>query len=326
MRIGEDTSFVSIVVPVYNGESTIKNCLDSIIRLKYHPQKIEVILVDDGSTDRTVDLVKEYPIKLIRKEHGGYPSAMNAGIKVARGEMIVIVDSDIYVSEDWLIKIVDEFRDPNVGIVSGYVATAPTSSFWAKVVGFAAEDCYDTIESKYLDFITSTCTAYRRQLFAEVGLFNEALRRGSDEDLAQRALEAGWKIVLQKDAVCYHEWVPSFRRYFKNQVSNMVYQIKNFLWHPELLRGKEQHPMSLYVPLVLMLLLVLTPLWILVNMVWVSPLSVLGLVLYHIPQAVRIIRKHRDWSMLLFPIVFNVRYVAWIIGIAIGLVREATSR
>jgi len=220
---------------------------------------------------------------------------------------------------DWLNLIVDEFADPEVGIVSGYIATKSTAGFWARVVGFESEDRYDRMKSGYVDFITSASTAYRREVFEQVGFFNEALRRGSDEDLAQRALGAGWKIVLQKDAVCYHEWVPSLGKYFRNQVLNMVYQIKNFLWNPELLRGKEQHPVSLYIPLVLAFLIVFTPLWFVLGVAWLALLAFLCLVLYHLPPAARIIQKHRDWSMLLFPVAFNLRYFAWLIGLAIGL-------
>jgi len=318
--------FVSLVVPVYNGELTIADVLRGISGLNYPEDKVEVIVVDDGSSDGTVQIVKEYPVALIQKEHGGYPSTMNAGARVAKGEIVVIVDADIYLAQDWLNTIVAEFKDSKVGIVSGYIATKPTAGFWARIVGFESEDRYDRMKSGYVDFITSASTAYRRDVFEQVGFFNEALRRGSDEDLAQRVLRAGWKIVLQKDAVCYHEWVPSLGKYFRNQVLNMVYQIKNFLWSPELMRGKEQHPVSLYVPLILAFLIVLTPLWVVLGVAWLALLAFLCLVLYHVPPAARIIQKHRDWSMLLFPVAFNVRYFAWLIGLAIGLVNGVMRR
>ena len=325
-EMGRRVPFVSVVVPVYNGESTIADVLRCISELNYPEDKVEVIVVDDGSSDGTVPIVKEYPVALIQKGHGGYPSTMNAGARVATGEIVVIVDADIYLEQDWLTLIVAEFNDPEVGIVSGYIATKPTAGFWARVVGFESEDRYDRMRSGYVDFITSASTAYRREVFEQVGFFNEKLRRGSDEDLAQRALRASWKIVLQKDAVCYHEWVPSLGKYFKNQVLNMVYQIKNFFWSPELMRGKEQHPVSLYIPLILAFLIVLTPLWVVLGVAWLALLAFLCLVLYHVPPAARIIQKHGDWSMLLFPVAFNVRYFAWLIGLAIGLVNGVMRR
>lgn len=319
--------FISVVVPVYNGESTIKSCLESIMALNYPREKLEVIVVNDGSTDGTLNLVKAYSVKIIEKDHTGYPSTINAGIKVSRGGLIVNIDADTYVAPDWLIKIVEEFKDPKVGIAGGYIATAPTSSFWAKLAGFEKEDLYDKIKSKYINFITTACTAYRKRLLIEIGLFNESLKRGSDEELAHRAIKDGWNIVLRKDAQCYHKWGSSPKEYFRKHVLNMMYEVDSVLQHPELLRGKDiAHPSSLYFPLVLTFLLFLTPLWLLVNSAWVSFLSLLGLILYHVPQAIRIVRKHKDFTMTFFAVAIIVRYVAWIVGIWIGLIRKVTCR
>lgn len=317
--------FVSVIVPVYNGESTIERCLDSIMAIKYPQEKLEVIVVDDDSTDKTRELTKNYSIQLVRKEHGGYPSTMNTGIRVAKGDIILNIDSDTYISEDWLLKTITEFQETKVGIVGGYVATAPTSNFWAKMAGFESEDRSDRINSKYVDFVTSSCTLYRKELLTDVGLFDETLRRGSDEDLAQRALKVGWKIVFRKDAMCYHVWDP-LKQYFKKQVLNTLYEVKNFRRHPELLSGKEEHSSSLYIPLVLTFLLVLTPLWIITNVLWVSVLSFFGIILFHAPQTVRIIRKHGDWSMIFLSIAMIVRYFAWLIGLGIGLMTEIIRR
>lgn len=320
----EDTlPFISTVVPVYNGESTIQRCLDSIMMMEYPRKKIEVIVVDDGSTDKTIEIVNDYSVKLVRSEHKGYPSAMNTGIRVSGGEVVVNVDSDTYVSADWLTKIVKEFKDPNVGIASGYIATALNSSFWAKMRGYESGDRYDEMPSKYVDFVTSTCTAYRRRLLTEVGLFDEELLWNCDEDLAHRAAKAGWKIVLQKNAVCYHEWEPSFKGYFKKQIVNGKFFVKNLLKYPELFRGKKMHPLSLYIPMILTLLTMLIPLLFLVNYAWLSGLSFLGLILYHLPKTVRILRKHHDWTMVFFPIAVNTRYVAWLIGLTSGILGEA---
>lgn len=315
----DEVPFVSVVVTVYNSEAVIDECLSCLMAMNYSRDKLEVIVVDDGSTDCTVQKVKAYPAKLILKEHGGYPSSMNAGIKEAKGDVVLIVDSDTYVEKDYLIKILEEFKERKVGIISGYVATKPNAKFWARIIGFESEDRYDQMKSKYVDFITSTCTAYGREMFNQVGLFNEELKRGSDEDIAQRASKAGWKIVLRKDAVCYHDWASSVKRYFKKQMANGIYEINNFLRHSELLRGREQHPPSLYIPMLLTSMVFLTPVWFLLGVIWISLLAFLGLVLYHTPQTVRIIRKQKDWSMLLFPVAFNVRYFAWLIGLVIGL-------
>ena len=315
--------YVSIVVPVYNSAHTIDRCLSSIMALQYPSEKLEVIVVDDGSSDETMDIVRRHPTVItVQKGHGGYPSAMNAGIKMAQGNIIVIVDSDIYLTKDWLAKVLSEFNDSDVGIVSGFISTASTKSFWARLAGYDVEDRLDKLKTKYVDHIGSTCTAYRKELFKSVGFFDEKLKRNSDEDLAHSAFKDGWKLVLRKDAVCFHEWRASLRSYFKQQLGQGKYAVNIIRKAPELLFGKKVQSPSLYIPVIFTFLLLLTPVYFLVNYVWVSFFFSAILVIYHIPSAVRIITKHQDWTMLLLPIAINVRYVAWLVGLVIGIISQ----
>lgn len=314
--------FVSIVVTVYNAQRTIRRCLHSIMDLEYPEDKLEVIVVDDGSTDKSVEIVKGYPVKLIQKARGGYPSAMNTGINMARGDIVVIIDSDIYVTKDWLAKTIEEFNDRKVGIVGGFVAAAKTRHFWAKLAGFDIEDRYRRVKTKYVDHLSSTCTAYRKEMFSQIGAFDEKLKRDSDEDLAHRAFKSGWKIVLRKDALCFHEWKGSFRSYFIQQVREGKYAVAIVRKAPDLLFGKEVQPSSLYIPLTLTVLLLLTPIFFWISSLWIPLLAFIGLIVYHLPATIRIIEAHGDLSMLLFPLAINLRYIAWIVGFAVGIINE----
>lgn len=317
---------VSVVVTIYNAERTIAKCLESIMELEYSRDKLEIIVVDDGSTDNSLNIARKYCVNVIRKDHGGYPSTMNTGIKNAGGSVIVIIDSDIVVSKDWLIKALEEFSDPKVGIMGGYVATAETKSFWSRLAGYEIEDRYRKIKSKYVDYVSTTCTAYRTEVFNKVGFFDENLRRDSDEDFAHRVFKAGWKIVLRKDAICVHEWKSSFKSYFKQQLNEAKYATTIFRKSPDLLFGKQVHPPSLYIPLILTFLLFLSPLYFLLNYAWLSLVLLVCLFGFHIPSAIRIAGKHQDKSMLLLPLAINVRYVAWLYGLVIGAVTQVTRK
>lgn len=329
----DEILYVSVIVPVYNGERTIRKCLDSIMRLKYPKDKLEVIVVDDKSTDRTVHIVKQYDVKLIQKEHGGYPSTMNVGIKAAGGKIIVNVDSDTYIDEGWLNKILEEFKDSEVGIVGGHIAPAPTKSFWAKLIGYDSEYRQGQAlrESKYMDHMTTTCTAFRRELFDEIGFFNEKLRYGSDVDLTHRVLKTKWKMVVRRDAICHHDFKGSFRYYFiGHHFREGWFHIKQIRRNPGLLRGKKIHPPKLYLPLFLTLCFFLVPFMYFTDRIILFLLVIVLFVLYHIPETVSILRRHREWKMLLFPMAIFIRYIAWLIGftfsIADGIVAKIVVR
>lgn len=94
---------ISVIVPVFNTENYLKKCIDSILQQTY--QDIELIIVDDGSTDNSFFICKEYErkdrrVKVIHKENGGQGSARNVGLDVCKGEYIIFVDSDDYILPD----------------------------------------------------------------------------------------------------------------------------------------------------------------------------------------------------------------------------------
>lgn len=110
----------SIIVPIYNVEALLPRCIDSLIGQQY--QNIEIILVNDGSTDSSEAVCREYlnrdsRIKLINKENGGLSSARNAGLKLSKGEYILFVDSDDYVTSDFCSVGVDGFLNHNADVV-----------------------------------------------------------------------------------------------------------------------------------------------------------------------------------------------------------------
>jgi glycosyltransferase involved in cell wall biosynthesis len=112
---------VSIIVPVYNAEHTIIKCCDSIATQTY--ENLEIWLVDDGSTDGSFRLCKQLQMNDIRfnvihKENGGVSSARNAGIKNATGDYVTFIDSDDYISPDYIEKMVCENQDADL-IISG---------------------------------------------------------------------------------------------------------------------------------------------------------------------------------------------------------------
>lgn len=115
---------VSVIIPVYNSEKYISDCLDSILTQTY--RDIEIVVVDDGSTDETFEICKKYQniderIVALRKKNGGVSSARNMGIKKASGEYILFVDSDDMVPENFVEEMINNVDNDSVMVVCGFV-------------------------------------------------------------------------------------------------------------------------------------------------------------------------------------------------------------
>jgi len=123
---------ISIIVPVYNVESFLRRCLDSCIRQDLDLTEYEIIAVNDGSSDHSADILKEYVsnyknISIIDKTNGGLSSARNAGLKVAKGEYVWFVDSDDWIKENVLLKIYKRISESDAEVLT-YEAVTSTES------------------------------------------------------------------------------------------------------------------------------------------------------------------------------------------------------
>ena len=115
-----DKPLCSIIVPIYNVQTLLPRCIDSLVSQDY--ENIEIILVNDGSKDNCETICREYEkkdsrIKVITKPNGGLSSARNAGIDIAKGDIFLFVDSDDYVTDDFCSTVVQEFISKKADMV-----------------------------------------------------------------------------------------------------------------------------------------------------------------------------------------------------------------
>ena len=111
---------ISVIIPVYNAEKTIRRCLESIMSSEY--EEYEVVVVDDGSTDNSASILFEYAnrdrrVKIINQPNSGPSIARNKGLELAEGEIIAFVDSDDYVRNDYLDQLEKVFREQRADVV-----------------------------------------------------------------------------------------------------------------------------------------------------------------------------------------------------------------
>ncbi len=110
----------SIIVCTHNGEKRIKNCLNSLLKQSYNRKEYEIIVVDDGSTDRTSSIVSEFPVRLYKHtKNRGLAAARNTGLKHARGKVYICFDDDCLADQNWLKEILEMYKKPVAG-VGGY--------------------------------------------------------------------------------------------------------------------------------------------------------------------------------------------------------------
>ncbi|WP_284982989.1 bifunctional polysaccharide deacetylase/glycosyltransferase family 2 protein [Arthrobacter sp. efr-133-TYG-118] len=205
----EITEPVTVIVPAYNESAGIEAAVRSIVASS-HP--VEIIVVDDGSTDGTADIVEALGlpgVTVIRKENGGKPSALNAGIAAASHDLVVMVDGDTVFEPDTVHALVQPFADPRVGAISGNTKVANRGGIlgaWQHieyVVGFNLDRrLFDVAEC--MPTVPGAIGAFRSDALRRVGgVSDETL--AEDTDLTMSLCRDGWRVVYQEDARAWTE-------------------------------------------------------------------------------------------------------------------------
>lgn len=217
---------VSVVVPAYNEAAYIHESLQSLLELDYPKDKLEIIVVDDGSTDDTFKAAKAVesktaPIHVFRKENGGKGAALNFGIKKAKGEFIATMDADSYVTKDTIREILPYFDDPEVMAVSPAVKIKPGGSWLTELQ--RVEYLMILFSRKLFSFIDSVpvtpgpFSIFRTAVFDKVGLFDEH-NLVEDQEIALRIQSHNFKIRSSMTADVYTEPPDNVKDLLKQRV------------------------------------------------------------------------------------------------------------
>lgn len=204
-------SLVSIIVPVYKVEQYLEECVESIRRQSYG--NIEIILVDDGSPDKCGEMCDQYAdkderIRVIHKANGGLGDARNTGVKQARGDYILFVDSDDYINENLVEKTVSIAEDTKADIVIFDYATVEPGS--GRSDRFSADICADQVicPREHPELIKSSCSAinklYRRDFWITAGLEFPVGRYYEDLGTIPKLLAVAGRVIYKKEILYYY--------------------------------------------------------------------------------------------------------------------------
>ncbi|MBD3388660.1 MAG: glycosyltransferase [Candidatus Altiarchaeales archaeon] len=199
---------ISVVVPAHDEESVIEETVRSILDSDY-PGRVEVVVVDDGSKDRTGDIVSKMAsederLRLIETDHLGKALAVNRGVEECSGEIVAFLDADSQLAGDALSNLAAPFSDPKVGAVSGIIRVVINRNplVWFQDFEYILSSMWRYIFDKLgCTYVLPGFAAFRREALVNVGLFcTDTL--SEDFDIGLKLHKAGWRLVMSK-AVMY---------------------------------------------------------------------------------------------------------------------------
>ncbi|MBN1618218.1 glycosyltransferase [Candidatus Dojkabacteria bacterium] len=202
----------------------LSRCLKSIESIDYPREKYEIIVIDNGSTDGTEQICKDFNIKYFFQKRRTRGHARNVGINYSKGEIIAFVDADCEVERNWLKVHVRDHLDDSIGSVAGAVINPFMKS--SNGIGIAAhiEEFADFDENlpKRSTYHVACCNAsFKKNLLIKVGYFDETLHAGEDTLLSQKIADLDFSLLFDPTAIVFHYGIRpnmSFGDYLKKEI------------------------------------------------------------------------------------------------------------
>lgn len=220
-----DLPYVSVVVPAYNEHFNIANCIEALLAQDYPADQLEIIIVDNNSTDDTADIVRKYPVTLLHERDIQTPAASrNRGIRHAQGEIVAFTDADCIPEPDWLSHMVAPFSDPQVVGVAGVLIPTAGEGLISEFMAAAKPMRNEEFEGVW--YVITANLACRREALLAAGLFQPRLFTAEDIDMGFRLQINGYgRIVGAPQGVVKHPFANTweelwerFRRYGYSEI------------------------------------------------------------------------------------------------------------
>lgn len=238
---------ISVIVPTFNSQDNISNCLKALENQTLNRNFYEVIVVDDGSTDRTCEIVKTFPnVRLVESVHGGPSEARNLGAKMASGEYLLFTDSDCTPTSKWIKEITSYFTDVNIIGVKG-VYQSNQKSVVARFVQLEYQYKYQRMaRDEFIDFIDTSSAAYRRDVFLKNGGFDTSFTRASveDQELSFRLNQKGYHMVFAPGAAVFHQHDQDILDYWRRKYGIGYWKAYMLRWLPQKTFSDSHTPIS----------------------------------------------------------------------------------
>lgn len=263
--------YVSLIMSLRNEEKFLPRALAAIEEQDYPKDRYELVAIDGGSTDHSVEILKSYRLTISRTtiatgENLSIPAAINLGIRKAHGDIIIKLDAHGYASGNFIRGIVDRLcQQTNLGVVGGRIVQlgdtrVAQANGWARTSTFGPGKGPYTAGQKEGDVASVQCGGYRREVLDKVGMLDEEIGLGEDEELNWRVVKGGYRILFTPEIQFFY--------YARPTLGALFYQ---YLWygdgrtlvlrkHPDFFRIKHLVPTLLVITLLLSFCLALVSL------------------------------------------------------------------
>jgi len=201
-----DRHKVSVVLLTKNSLATVRRSLDSVFQQTRKPN--EVVVVDGGSTDGTLEVMRQYPVKLVLEPGLGFGHARNLGVETAEGDLVFFIDSDCYADPRWIEKILPHFNDPEIAGVTGQTCLWNTGDDVARFLACVGGRLNMPTQHAYVKIAPTMNLALRRNVVLEDGGFDETLVRCEDTELTYKVTRR-YKILYEPEAVVWFRGSPT---------------------------------------------------------------------------------------------------------------------
>ena len=211
--------FVTVVVPVRDGERTIGPCLEALDRQDHPADRREILAVDNGSTDRTPELIRSHGATCLSEPRPGVSNARNRGIEAARGEIVALLDADCIAEPSWLSQLVEPFADPEVGCVAGELRHGPAETPAQRQSARMLGNWQRFATSSDPPYVVTANAAFRRSVFDQIGLFDPRMTRAQDVELSLRFNRLSpLRVEYRPQAIAHHNHPATQRGFFRQQL------------------------------------------------------------------------------------------------------------
>ena len=307
---------ISIIIPCYNSGETIDKCLESIAKQKYDDYEV-ITIVDKKSSDNTLQICRAWKksfknkLKIVEVEHCGVARKRNYASKIAKGDVLLFLDSDAELEDENYLKLLAYlFTATNADVITGVPVTPKEASLIEWVLSQEYEQRFYDVGDCYIDCAATTCMAVKKKVLEKVR-FDESISTkqalGEDFAFSFNLIKKGCKIFHTNELKVYHYFYSNFKKYLIEQMRHAEYRVMLARKH-----GKVTDKYTNPIPRLQAFLWLLFPICFIWYELFIPTLILLFL--WQLPTAIKIfLRTKNVKSFLLLP-VSVIRSLFWLIG------------